>query len=69
MYTKSDPTADRAIGAAEREWRKIVILAYRYRTDTKTAQQIRNPRQVFNGVFSRLLTEPLEELKELAGRR
>ena len=70
MYTLSDPTANRAIGAAEREWKRMTVLAYKYRTDPVTAKRIGNPQRIFTGIFSRLLTDPLEELKKtVSGRK
>ena len=70
MYTHSDPTANRAIGAAEREWKRMVRLAFRFRTDPKAAGRFGDPRQIFTGIFSRLLTDPLEELeKAVSGRK
>lgn len=69
MYTHSDPTAAQAIGAAEREWKRMAGLAYRYRTSQKTAERIGNPYRVFTGVFRRLLTDPLEELEEMLSDR
>ena len=63
MYSHSDPTAYRAIGAAEREWRRMTILAYRYRTDPRIAAQFGDPRKLFSGIFSRLLSDPLEDLE------
>ena len=70
MYTHSDPTASRAIGAAEREWKQKTVLAYRYRTDPGAAERIGDPRRIFTGIFSRLLTDPLEELeKAVSGRK
>ena len=70
MYTHSDPTASRAIGAAEREWKRKTVLAYRCRTDPRAAERIGDPRRIFTGIFSRLLTDPLEELEKAfpAGR-
>ena len=53
MYTHSDPTANRAIGAAEREWKRMTVLAYRYRTDPETAKRIGDPRRIFTGILSR----------------
>ncbi len=64
MYTHSDPTANRAIGAAEREWKRKTVLAYRYRTDLGAAKRIGDSRRIFTGIFSRLLTDPLEELEK-----
>ena len=67
MYSHSDPTAARAVGSAEKEWRSKAMLAYRYRTDPLMAEKLPEPRLVFTGIFSRLLTEPLESLEEMAG--
>ena len=66
MYTHSDPTASHAVGAAEREWRRMAALAFRYRTNPSFSEQILEPRKIFTGVFSRLLTDPLEELMKTA---
>ena len=65
MYPHSDPTADRAIGSAEREWKSMARLAYRYRTDSRAVKEITEPERVFTGIFSRLLTEPLDSLKKM----
>ena len=65
MYPHSDPTADRAIGSAEREWKSMAKLAYRYRTDSRTVREIPEPDRVFTGIFNRLLTEPLDSLKKM----
>lgn len=61
----SDPTAARAIGAADRELRKMVKLAYRYHTEPAFAKRILEPERFFRGVFSRLLTETPAELKKM----
>ena len=55
---------------AGREWRRMTILAYRYRTDPRFAWKIDDPRRLFSGIFRRLLTDPLEELEEaISGKR
>ena len=59
MYKHPDPTANRATGAAEREWRRMVLLAIRCRT-----KQTELPKKLFTGIFSRLLTDSLEDLQE-----
>jgi hypothetical protein len=72
MYSHSDPTANRAIGSADREWLSMVRLAYRFRTDPRMAEKIPDPGRVFTGIFRRLLTDPLNELQQTAeaqGRR
>ena len=70
MYQHADPTANRAIGAAGREWRRMTLLAYRYRTDPRFERKVDDPRRFFSGIFRRLLTDPLKELEEaLAGKQ
>lgn len=61
----SDPTAACAIGAADRELRRMIRLAYRYHTDPAFAERICEPERVFRGVFSRLLTETPAELQKM----
>lgn len=69
MYPHSDPTASRAIGAAEREWKRMAVLAYRYRTDPKARDRIGDPGRIFTGIYSRLLNDSLEELEKAASGR
>ncbi len=64
MSTHSDPTANHAIGAADREWLSMARKAYRYRTDPRFAEKSPNLQREFTGIFRRLLTDPLEELRE-----
>ena len=67
MYAHADPTSSRAIGSVDKEWRQKARLAYRLRTDPRMAGQIGDFRRLFTGIFSRLLTDPLEELEKEAG--
>lgn len=60
----SDPTANRAIGLANKEWEQILCLAYRYRTDPQVERQILEPETVFRGIYRRLLTDPIKELEK-----
>lgn len=70
MYQHADPTANRAIGAVGRKWRRMTLLAYRYRTDSRFERKVDDPRRLFSGIFRRLLTDPLKELEEaLAGKQ
>ena len=69
MYRHSDPTAAKAIGAADRDWRHMIALAYRYRTDPAMASKIPKPQTVFTGSFGRLLTDPIEELQAAVSRQ
>lgn len=65
MYSHPDPTAYRAIGAAEKEWLAMAKLAYRYRTNPGSTSSILEPHRIFTGIFRRLLTDPLEDLERL----
>ena len=64
MITHRDPTASRTIGSVEKEWKRMIILAYRYRTETYFATHICDPQQLFCGIYSRLLTDSLKELED-----
>lgn len=64
MNNHSDPTANQAIGAVNREWSRMLSLAIRIRQHP----QLLTPEaeQEFTGIYRRLLTDPLDELiKEL----
>ena len=55
-----DPTAERAIGAVNREWSRMVRMAVRIRRHSGClAPEV---EQEFTGIYRRLLTDPLEEL-------
>lgn len=59
----SDKTAARAIGAVDREWTRMVILAYSMRIENCDITD--EKLQMFTGIFSRLLTDPLTELEKV----
>ncbi len=67
MYSHPDPTANRAISSAEKEWRTMARRAYRYRTDPQWNAKKTEWRCAFTGIYNRLLTEPLERLREICG--
>ena len=68
MGYHSDPTTNVAIGAAGREWKKMVTLAVRLRTNPRPLTT--EEERLFTGIYRRLLTDTLEELlEELPGRR
>lgn len=60
MSNHSNPTANQAIGAVNREWNRMFSLAVRIRRNP----QLLNPEveQAFTGIYRRLLTDPLDEL-------
>ena len=55
-----DPTADRAIGAVNREWNRMAALAVKIRRNPKNCPL--EEEKVFTGIYRRFLTEPMEEL-------
>ena len=61
LKTYSDPTAAQATGKVYREWIRMAILAIRIRrsNDRKWADE---QAKRFTGIFSRLLTDPEEEV-------
>ena len=60
-----DPTADRAIGAVNRDWRRMAALAVKIRRTPGALTP--EAERAFTGIYRRLLTDPLEELlKETA---
>lgn len=60
----SDPTANRAIGSVNQEWEDKLCLAYRFRSDSKVANQFPEPEKVFTGIYRRLLTDPIKEMEK-----
>ncbi len=60
----SDPTANRAIGSVNQEWEDKLCLAYRFRSDSKVANQLPEPEKVFTGIYRRLLTDPIKEMEK-----
>ena len=57
----ADPTADAAIGAADKEWFQLVKLAIRMKNDPQLAQDPKL-RKRFKGIYQRLMEESPEEL-------
>ena len=56
----SDPTANQAIGAVNREWCRMLALAIRIRQNPQL--MIPETEREFTGIYRRLLTDPLDEL-------
>lgn len=59
-----DPTANRALGSVNKEWEQMLCLAYRFRSDSKVANQFPEPEKVFTGIYRRLLTDPIKEMEK-----
>ena len=63
MALYRDPTANAAIGSVGREWKKMVRLALFLRKTNREPSE--RERAQFTGIYSRLLTAPLDELEKL----
>ena len=57
MRNHADPTAERALGAVQREWNRMEALAQRIRLDPWSDWAMREKRR-FTGIYRRLLTDP-----------
>ncbi len=60
---RRDPTADWAIGSANREWERMRKLALRIRESNSPVWLDRESWR-FTGIFRRLLTDPIELLRK-----
>ena len=63
MAIHSDPTANAAVGAVSREWRRMLrrLIALR-RSNRELSEE---EKQLFTGIYSRLLSEPVDVLEKL----
>ena len=64
----SDPTANIAIGAADREWFRMVKLAIRIKTRPDPEKDF-DLLQDFTGIYRRLLDETAEDLEMILKKR
>ena len=67
----SDPTANQAIGNVSSEWKRMVSLALRLRSTSLPHNWEWEARQRarFQGIYRRLLTDPVEELEQLLHKK
>jgi len=63
MATHSDPTANAAIGAVGREWKRLLRKAIAVRRANRALTP--EERKLFTGIYSMLLTEPMDELEKM----
>ncbi len=63
MATHSDPTANAAIGAVGREWKQLLRKAIAVRRANRALTP--EERKLFTGIYSMLLTEPMDELEKM----
>ncbi len=62
MAVHSDPTANMAIGAVNREWKRMVRKAIALRKYNR--EPTPEERRMFTGIYQQLLSESLNELEE-----
>lgn len=63
MATHSDPTANAAVGAVGREWKRMIRMALVLRRTNREPSE--KERSLFTGIYSRLLREPVDVLEKL----
>lgn len=63
-----DHTCEKALGSAEREWRRMARLALTLRERNPDPAWAEEQESKFTGIFHRLLTDPIDEVKTEAGR-
>ncbi len=63
MAVHRDPTANAAVGAVGREWKRLVRTAIKLRKTNREPSE--EERSLFTGIYGRLLTEPIETLEKL----
>ena len=64
----SDHTADIAIGSADKEWRQMASLALKIREGRCNPTWAEEQSTRFIGIYKRLLSDPIDELKKEARR-
>lgn len=63
MPIHSDPTANAAVGAVGREWKRMVRMAIVLRRTNREPSD--REKSLFTGIYSRLLTESIDVLEKL----
>lgn len=63
MSFHPDPTANRALGSVEREWKKMAALALAIRESDNYYERLYAEGKRFTGIFKSLLTCPIEQLR------
>lgn len=67
MRDHQDKTFDRAFGHVDREWRKMAAKAIYIREGRFSPQWTEEHLKEFTGIFKRLLTDPIDSVREEAG--
>ena len=69
MREHNDNTAEQAIGNVNREWKEMAALALRVRSGRCKPSWAEEQEAKFTGIFSRLLTDPIEKVYKETGRK
>lgn len=64
----SNRTADEAIGKTDKEWKRMAALAVIIREGRCSPAWGDKQSEKFTGIFSRLLTDPIEQVQHEAKR-
>lgn len=67
MVRHSDPTANEAIGAVNREWKQMARLALRIRNGHDKSAWAAAQEKKFTGIYKRMLTDSVETLRASIG--
>ena len=68
MRGYKDNTSEKAVGSADKEFRQMARLALTLREKHRNPAWEEEQTAKFTGIFRRLLTDPIDELKQIAGR-
>lgn len=63
MKDHKDKTAEIAVGRADREWKSMINLAIKIREGRCNPSLAYDQESKFIGIYKRLLTDPIDELK------
>lgn len=64
MKGHKDKTADEAVGTVDKEWRYMANLALKIRQGRVNPIWAEKESARFTGIFKRLLTDPIDEVKK-----
>ena len=67
MRSHVDRTMDSAVGSVYKEWRQLAGIAVQIRENPRVnSDWAQEKLKLFTGIYKRLLTDPIEEVKEQA---
>lgn len=67
MRSHVDRTMNSAVGSVAKEWRQLAGIAVQIRENPRVNPEWAHEKlKLFTGIYKRLLTDPIEEVKEQA---